>query len=181
MQNLKAFVFTALVLLSIQVQAEPMVYKCKTEQGDLHYQKSPCIDSEAVASWTAIAKPVPKAEVQSLSIPLGVGGHYFIDGAVNNNALTFVVDTGASVVALPANLSAVNGLHCRGYVQMNTANGSAKVCVVTLAKLEFGSFKLENVTAVLMPNLSEALLGMNVLQQFAMEQREGELRLSKRD
>jgi clan AA aspartic protease (TIGR02281 family) len=169
-----------LLLLSSRLLAEPLIYKCKTEQGDIHYQKTPCAENNAqVSSWTAIAKPAPPAK--SLIIPAGEGGHYFIDGQINNTAINFVVDTGASVVALPYSLPFVRQLKCRAYANMDTANGNIRVCAVNLEKFNFGGFQLENVTAVIMPNLSQALLGMNVLKQFTLEQKENELRLFKRD
>lgn len=178
--SLVRYVVIVLTVCYGLVQAEPMVYKCKTIQGDFHYQKSPCADnSEAVASWTALAKPVPHTPEQSLTLNQGSDGHYLVDASVNDNNLSFVIDTGASLVALPSSLSFVNTLPCQDYAMMNTANGMTQVCTVTLAKLQFGSFLLENVTAVIMPHLSQALLGMNVLQQFSMEQHNGALRLSK--
>jgi clan AA aspartic protease (TIGR02281 family) len=171
-----------LFIISLPLHAESKVYKCKTPQGDFHYQKSACEqNNEAVGEWSAIAKPARASSQTSLTLLQGQGGHYFVEGFINESSLTFVIDTGATVVALPKSLPAVQSLSCQSYAQMSTANGSIKVCVVTLAKLKFGDFVLENVEAVIMPNLSQALLGMNVLGQFIMQQHDGELTLLKRE
>ena len=44
---------------------------------------------------------------------------------------------------------------------------------------KFGHFTLHYVDAVVMPNLSQPLLGMNVLKQFRVKQNNGQMRLSR--
>ena len=48
-----------------------------------------------------------------------------------------------------------------------------------ISKLTFGAFTLEDVEAVIVPNLAEVLLGMNVLQRFNIVQKDGEMRISE--
>ena len=64
---------------------------------------------------------------------------------------------------------------------MQTANGSIKGCSTTIKKLNFGPFVIKDVMAVIAPNLSQPLLGMNVLQQLKIAQEKGEMRLSTRE
>jgi len=45
-------------------------------------------------------------------------------------------------------------------------------------KLKFGPFVLADVPAVISKNLDQPLLGMNVLQKFKIEQRNGEMKIS---
>ena len=120
------------------------------------------------------------AENKVLVIGQGRGGHYFIDGAVNDSYVNFVIDTGATVVALPLATAASAGVSCQGRATTRTGNGVAQVCTATIQKLKIGNFTLRYVQAVVMPNLSQPLIGMNVLKQFRVEQDNGEMRLSKK-
>ncbi len=162
------------------------IYKCKNAAGVLLYQEKPCEAAEAVSSWAATSTTAVESDSNdknanpTLVIGQGRGGHYFIDGAVNDNYVNFVIDTGATYVALPLNMAASAGLKCQGVSMIKTGNGTTQVCNTTLQKLKIGQFTLRYVDAVVMPNLSQPLLGMNVLKQFRVEQDNGEMRLSKK-
>jgi clan AA aspartic protease (TIGR02281 family) len=152
------------------------------------YQEKPCEkEVQSVSSWastSAMAVEVdpdsPAADNTPLVLGQGAGGHYYIDGAVNDNFLNFVIDTGATTVALPTSFASSAGLKCKTGIMMNTANGSVQGCTATIQKLKIGNFTLRYVDAVVMPNLSKPLLGMNVLKQFRVEQDNGQMRLSRK-
>lgn len=170
----------SLSVLSINTFGES-VYKCKNPQGKMTYQKSAC--AENVQSSLLVELKTTKAVIkpkQNIVIDQNPNGHYFLAGEVNSTALTFVVDTGASVVSLPSSIAHAAELSCNNQVMMSTANGLTKGCAVTIRKLKLGSFLMENVAAVVVPNLSEPLLGMNVLQQFNIVQDHGQMRISER-
>ena len=154
------------------------VYKCKNLQGDLIYQESPCKqDVKAISAWGA-------AEMQQLDGVLILkqrgNGHYFLEATVNDKVLTFLVDTGATGVALPMSVARSANIICRNKTYMQTANGVAEGCTTIIPKLVFGPFMLTDVAAVISENLGQPLLGMNVLQKFKVEQNEGEMRISTR-
>jgi clan AA aspartic protease (TIGR02281 family) len=173
------FVIAALLSLSFSASGDGMIYKCKNQQGDLIYQKSPCNEAvQAISSWSAKAKQPSSSVATTLIIEQSNTGHYFIAGAVNDTDVTFVVDTGASVMSLPSAVAQSADIPCRNHVKLNTANGVAKACTAMISKLTFGAFTLEDVEAVIVPNLAEVLLGMNVLQRFNMVQKGGEMRIS---
>lgn len=168
----------AIAALSGNARADRTIFKCKTQQG-MVYQKSPCADSEqSISSWTA---PEETAQAKrTLTLEQGNGGHYFLDSEVNGNAVTFVVDTGASVVSIPNSLAAKAELTCHRSVTMQTANGMTNACTVVIDKLKLGDFLVRDVDAVVVPNLSQALLGMNVLQRFNITQDSNRMRISER-
>ena len=153
------------------------------------YQKTPCtVNAEEVGSWT------PKTEVKvstesaekKISEPLvirqGQGGHYFLGGEVNSHALTFVVDTGATIVSLPSGFANAASMFCNDKVMIDTANGrSGTGCTAMITELKLGEFVFKNVSALILPNLSQPLLGMNVLQNFDIQQKNKEMRLSARE
>lgn len=163
------------------------IYKCKNSAGVLLYQEKPCDkEVQSVSSWAATSTSVEVdadshgSENQTLVLGQGQGGHYYVDGLVNENFLNFVIDTGATTVALPAAFASGAGVKCKQMIQSNTANGVTQVCTATIQKLKIGNFTLRYVDAVVMPNLSKPLLGMNVLKQFRVEQDNGQMRLSRK-
>jgi clan AA aspartic protease (TIGR02281 family) len=179
----------ALSVLGFGVSAAPMIYKCKDAQGKLLYQKTACTENaKELVAWTpkTDVKPVtqeaPKKH-ETMVIKQGAGGHYFLEGEVNSHSVTFVVDTGATVVALPRAIANGASLFCNEKVLMSTANGGTGGCSTTITELRLGkgNLVLKNVSAVIMPNLNEPLLGMNVLGQFNIEQKDREMLLSEHE
>lgn len=175
---------TAIAALSLSAWGDT-IYKCKNRQGDLLYQKSPCKENvQTISSWTAVAKmqpPTPEPEKKNKGefiIKQSNNGNYFLAGAVNDKALTFMIDTGASFVSLPSSVAHEALIYCKDKFDMQSANGATNVCSTTIQKLNFGPFVIKDVMAVIAPNLSQPLLGMNVLQQLKVAQEKGEMRLS---
>ena len=170
-----------------------MVYKCKNQEGALIYQKSPCMnEAETLNSWKSkeAAKPlvtgdegvddmkVADKESTMLTLKQSVGGHYSTDGNVDGKSLSFVVDTGASFVSLPESLAHDAQIYCDKNIGMNTANGKTDACTAKIKKLQFGPFVIQEVDAVIVPNLGQPLLGMNVLGLFKLAQDKGEMKIS---
>ncbi|MBI5891997.1 MAG: TIGR02281 family clan AA aspartic protease [Nitrosomonadales bacterium] len=179
----------AAILISMHACAwAGTIFKCKNSAGVTQYQEKPCEkEAQAISSWAdtsstklEVDEDSPGAENQTLVLAQGQGGHYYIDGSVNDNFLNFVVDTGATIVALPLSFASSAGLKCKQKVMMMTANGQAQGCITTIDRLKIGNFTLRYVDAVMQPNLSQPLLGMNVLKQFRVEQDNGQMRLSRK-
>ncbi|CEG57581.1 retropepsin-like aspartic protease family protein [Legionella fallonii] len=108
-------------------------------------------------------------------------GHYHVKGTINDYPVKFLVDTGATLVAIPQ--SVADRLHINGSypITMTTANGEVTGYLTRVQKLSFGEFSLQDVKAVIMPNSSddEVLLGMNVLSKFNLEQQNKKLILKR--
>jgi aspartyl protease family protein len=102
-------------------------------------------------------------------------GHYFVPGLINGQPVTFMLDTGATQVALPARLGKQLGLRAIGpTVQINTANGIVEGRMTLIDELAFGPFVLRQTQATLNPGMDgddTILLGMNVLKQLEFTQR----------
>ena len=101
----------AAILFSTSVCAwAGTIFKCKNPAGVILYQEKPCEkEVQTVSSWASTSTSASAVEVDAdsnaenavLVIGQGDGGHYYIDGAVNDSYLNFVIDTGATTVALP--------------------------------------------------------------------------------
>jgi aspartyl protease family protein len=102
-------------------------------------------------------------------------GHYHWPARVNGHAMDFLVDTGATRSALPAELARQLNLPVEGRVQSQTAGGAAQGQVVR-ADLELqGGVRVERLRIVALPALEAPLLGMDVLGRLQWRQSDGVL------
>ncbi|HWS39808.1 MAG TPA: retropepsin-like aspartic protease, partial [Arenimonas sp.] len=106
-------------------------------------------------------------------------GHYYIQGSINGNPITFLVDTGATVTTLQQNTAIIGGIKDCQATQSNTANGIVDVCVGTIAEMQIGEYIINNAVVVSNPKIGVNLLGMNVLGQFKIRTENGVMYLSK--
>ena len=108
-------------------------------------------------------------------------GNYFVKGKINNYPVNFLIDTGATTLAIPQNVA--DKLHLvGGYpVVLYTANCEVNGSLTRIEQLSFGAFTLQNVKAVIIPknNDETVLLGMNVLRHFNVNQNKEQLILKK--
>ena len=115
-------------------------------------------------------------EVQLLS---GRSGHYLLDGKINDVTVTFLLDTGATAVAIPADLTKRLRLARGMPVQISTANGVTTGYRTRLHSLQLGEILLHDVAALVSPGMDgdQVLLGMSALKQLEFTQRDGILKL----
>lgn len=98
-------------------------------------------------------------------------GHYLADGAINGQPVQFLVDTGATDVAVSESLARALGLDFGPRIQVMTAAGPARAWLTRLERVSIGSLSRANVRATITPGLGEAaLLGMSFLQHFDLRQ-----------
>lgn len=104
-------------------------------------------------------------------------GHFVAEGTVNGGRVRFILDTGATVVALPGVDANRLGIDYRKGRQgtISTANGSARAWGIQLDSVKVGDIELRNVDAVVVESgLEIALLGMTFLNRVEMK-REGSM------
>jgi aspartyl protease family protein len=112
------------------------------------------------------------SERAQTTLAVDESGHFRADGAVNGLAVRFIVDTGATAVALPARDANRIGLDYRSGAQgfAKTANGTVPVYRVNLDVVKLGSIELRSVDAVVIESdLETALLGMTFLNRVEMK------------
>ncbi|MDP1601917.1 MAG: retropepsin-like aspartic protease [Legionella sp.] len=116
-----------------------------------------------------------------LTIKADKRGHYQLTGYINDKPVKFMLDTGATFVAIPEELAQELNIEGRYPITMQTANGEVTGQLTRLEKLAFADFILYNIKAVIIPgNLDNTvLMGMNVLSQFNLSQQDGQLVIKK--
>ena len=109
---------------------------------------------------------------QSVTLAADASGHFFVEGAINGNPVRFLVDTGATVIALSAADAERLGIDYRKgrLVAVNTANGVAPAYLVKLDTVKLGAIELNWVDAAVheRSGLPMALLGMSFLSRVEM-------------
>ncbi|SMF23303.1 aspartyl protease family protein [Alteromonadaceae bacterium Bs31] len=117
-------------------------------------------------------------------LPSGDFGHYVTSGRINASSVQFMVDTGASVIAISSQGASALGLSFRdgAPVQVATANGMVAGFQITLNSVSVGNLTLNNVTAVVIEGDSPntILLGNSFLSRVNMRVEEGVLILQSR-
>lgn len=106
-----------------------------------------------------------------IEVPMGNDGHFHLTAQVNGTPVSFIIDTGASSIALgPADAARVgidpDRLAYAG--QARTANGTVGTAAVTLDSVTLGEIHDTGVPAmVLQSDLDQSLMGMSYLSRFA--------------
>ncbi|KNZ33809.1 MAG: peptidase A2 [Methylibium sp. NZG] len=113
----------------------------------------------------------------------GSGGHFTTTGSINGKSVRFIVDTGATHIAMSQATADSIGLPYRqGQRGMsNTANGQVPVHRVTLDVVRVGDVQVYNVDATVLPaQMDQVLLGNSFLTRFQMKRDNDQLTLDKR-
>jgi aspartyl protease family protein len=98
-------------------------------------------------------------------------GHFLAGGEINGHAILFLVDTGATDVAISEKMARAMGLEFGPRINVMTAAGPTRAWRTRLDRVSLGSLALDNVRATITPGLGrEALLGMSFLQYFNLRQ-----------
>lgn len=112
------------------------------------------------------AAPPPSAAVLK-----GADGHFWAEGQVNGEPVRFLVDTGATAVALTPQDAERLGFRPQDLdysYRVTTAGGRSRAAAVTLSSVSVDGARLEDVGAlVIEKGLDTSLLGMSYLGRLA--------------
>jgi aspartyl protease family protein len=113
----------------------------------------------------------------------GPGGHFITGGSINGKPVQFVVDTGATMVALSqADADRIGLNYKNGQRGMaSTANGTVPVLRTSLNVVRIGDVQVFNVEAMVVPmQMDTILLGNSFLTRFQMKRENDRLTLDRR-
>ncbi|MGO4392418.1 TIGR02281 family clan AA aspartic protease [Variovorax sp. M-6] len=116
-------------------------------------------------------------------LPVSSGGHFMAQGAINGRAVSFMLDTGATTIAMSAADAQRIGLDfSKGQpVRMNTANGVAQGHRVRLASVRVGDVEVYDVEAIVSEQpMPFILLGNSFINRFSMRRDADQMVLEKR-
>lgn len=100
-------------------------------------------------------------------------GHYVMTGKINGHAVEFMLDTGATQIAIPDAVARKIGLPRLHEAEIHTANGRALAYGTRLEKVAVGDIALANLRAVITTGMTgkTVLLGMSFLKHIEFTQR----------
>lgn len=112
------------------------------------------------------------ADRQSVTLAADPRGHFITEGAINGNPVRFLVDTGATMVALPASDAVRLGIDYRkgqrGFT--STAGGTVPTYRVRFDSVRLGEIEIAGVDGMVLEHgLTIALLGMSFLNRVEMK------------
>lgn len=121
--------------------------------------------------------PNPQSALQNqadeLVLKRNRAGHYVADGTINGQPVVFLLDTGATQVALSAQLARQLDLAVGPRVPVQTANGPSVGYQSKLSSVGLGPIEVRNVSALITEGMAgnTVLLGMSFLKQLEFTQR----------
>lgn len=116
----------------------------------------------------------------SVDIQQASDGHYYLRGFVNETAVNFLLDTGASRTFITYNAAMQAGIRDCQPAIFNTANGKVNGCIGVIPELRFGPFVIRNaVVSTAQKNNDVNLLGMDMLGKLQVSSNDGVMHLSK--
>ena len=123
----------------------------------------------------------------TMTIQANTGGHFLTTGKINQKSVRFLVDTGATTIAMNTETAKLLGVEYEQgtKISSNTANGTVPGYLINLKKVSVGDIVLKNVSASVLE--SEAgdsaediiLLGMSFLSQLKLTTEKNILTLEK--
>lgn len=104
-------------------------------------------------------------------------GHYLAAGKINQHSVTFLLDTGATLISIPSNIAKQLNLKSGYPIQSRTANGSITVYATRLDSVSIGAIQLNNIPATINPHMNgeEILLGMSFMKHLEITQKGNQL------
>jgi len=120
-------------------------------------------------------------QVSQVVLQRNRAGHYIANGKINGEVVRFLVDTGATVVAIPEALAQRLNLKKGREGISRTANGDTTTYSTRLDSVDLGGLIQYGVRASILPGMkgNEVLLGMSYLKHLELIQRGEKLMLRR--
>ncbi len=112
-------------------------------------------------------------QYREVTLKRNQSGHYVTSGEVNGQPVVFILDTGATGVAIPADIAKQLKIKRGRPYPVQTANGTTTSYAARLDSVSVGNIEITNVEAGIVPGFTgrEVLLGMSFLRHIEFTQR----------
>ncbi|HEX6722766.1 MAG TPA: retropepsin-like aspartic protease, partial [Burkholderiaceae bacterium] len=121
---------------------------------------------------------------REILIAAGPGGHFVTSGQINGKPVQFMVDTGATVIAMGRGEAERLGIDWKSGQRgvSHTAAGMVASYGVSLTSVRIGDVEVFGVHAMILPaEMPFILLGNSFLNRFSMRRDSNVMKLEKRD
>jgi aspartyl protease family protein len=110
---------------------------------------------------------------KQVSLKRNAHGHYVSNGTINGYDVVFLLDTGATDIAIPESVANKIGLTKGHIITIKTANGNTTAYRTKINNAAIGDIKLYDLNATILSNMQgkEVLLGMNFLKHLELIQK----------
>ena len=126
----------------------------------------------------AIGRPAQSVVGAELRVPMAADGHFWVDATINGTKLRMLVDSGATVTAVPVPTAAAAGLDTGGLampVLIRTANGTVTAQSTRADELRIGNIVARDLGIIVSPAFGDThVLGMNFLSRLESWRVEGQ-------
>ena len=167
------------------VAAAPQV-TASPQYAAAHRDSAP--EEKAFRGWSDTQRPFPLSLLGQSQSPRSLvylankDGDFVLNLDVNGSPTKFLLDTGATTVALSLADALAAGMNQRELVfeaRAETANGAVRAAPVRLHEIRLGGFVVRDLPAVVIEGLDVSLLGMGLLRRFqSFEMRSGKITMS---
>jgi aspartyl protease family protein len=159
------------IILSFLVLAAGIAAARFADQSDRAGVVRPTAATAVAAAPAAPVTAPQSAYSSSVVVTPDARGHFLVDARVDARPMAFMIDTGATVIALREGDAAALGIHpaARDFTtEVKTANGSLRGAPTQLDMVEVGGLMVRDVPALILPDqaLSENLLGLSFLRRL---------------
>jgi aspartyl protease family protein len=157
----------------ISVTADQTVVEASGKRLLVHLGGSPISAGRAAAAGGG----------SQISLTAGSGGHFITPGTINGHAVEFLVDTGATSIAMSMSDAKRMGIdYEKGRpIVGSTATARVNGYQVRLQKVRIQDVEVYDVEAAVLPgSMSHLLLGNSFLTRFQMKRDNDQLTLTKR-
>jgi aspartyl protease family protein len=170
------------VTLAVGASARGVTLK-RLVEGDAEVEVGGRVERLRLGGTPVRSGAAPTAADRAIVIAAGPGGHFTASGAINGQAVQFMVDTGATTVALSQAEATRLGLDWRhgrpGLSQ--SAGGAVPFHAINLTRVRVGDVEVANVDAIVVPaEMPMVLLGNSFLERFSMVREADVMRLERK-
>lgn len=160
-----SFLSSTLTVVLILHFGHKVMSRIQTNRQDVSFNTAPLF-LQAIPTKPIIKEPelIPGGIV----IKADAQGHFRGTAFINNVAMPFLIDTGATETVVPVALANQALLPIGQVGQSDTAGGTAPSVSTRINSLKIGNAEIKNINAHVNFSVDEVLIGMNTLKYFNM-------------